>query len=130
MPHPLLDLFDGHQYLNIETFRKDGTGVRTPVWFVREGNTLYVWTQFDSGKAKRIRRNGKVRIAPCNARGDLLAEWIDAYAEADASPQVLKYVQELMGRKYGLAYRGFQLMGRLQKVRYTALRISIPAEKQ
>ncbi len=124
------DLFDGHQYLNIETFRKDGTGVRTPVWFVREGNALYVWTQFDSGKAKRIRRNGKVRIAPCNARGDLLGEWVDAYAEADASPQVLEHVQELMGRKYGLAYRGFQWLGRWQKVRYTALRISISGEKQ
>ncbi len=127
MSHPF-DLFDGHQYLNIETFRKDGRGVRTPVWFVREGDTLYVWTQFDSGKAKRIRRNGKVRIAPCNARGDLLGQWIEAYAEADASPQMLEHVQALMARKYGLAFRGFQWMGRLQKVRYTALRISASGE--
>jgi len=30
--------FDNHQYLNIETFRKSGVGVQTPVWFVREAN--------------------------------------------------------------------------------------------
>lgn len=53
--------FDNHQYLNIETFRKSGVGVQTPVWFVRKGDALYVWTQANSGKAKRIHNNGRVR---------------------------------------------------------------------
>jgi hypothetical protein len=26
------------QYLNIETFRKNGQGVKTPVWFVEDGD--------------------------------------------------------------------------------------------
>lgn len=31
-----IEQFNSHQYLNLETFRKDGWGVKTPVWFVRE----------------------------------------------------------------------------------------------
>jgi hypothetical protein len=37
-----LDAFSGHKYLVIESYRKDGTAVRTPVWFAQEGETLYV----------------------------------------------------------------------------------------
>lgn len=125
-----VDYFDGHNYLNIETYRKNGQGVRTPVWFVREGDMLYVWTQADSGKAKRIRRNGRVRIAPCTARGDLLGDWLEARAEADASPEALRHVQKLMARKYGLAFRGFQIMGKLRGGRITTLRIHVDGATQ
>ena len=65
-----LEQFQKQQYLNIETFRKSGQGVKTPVWFAQDGDSLYVWTQADSGKAKRIRNNGDVNIAPCTASGD------------------------------------------------------------
>ncbi|HAE59309.1 MAG TPA: PPOX class F420-dependent oxidoreductase, partial [Anaerolineae bacterium] len=47
--------FQNQQYLSIETFRKNGQGVKTPVWFVQDGEVLYIWTQTDSGKAKRVR---------------------------------------------------------------------------
>ena len=39
-----IENFNNYQYLNIETFRKSGVGVQTPVWFVREGDVLYVWS--------------------------------------------------------------------------------------
>ncbi len=125
-----IENFNDHQYLNIETFRKSGVGVQTPVWFVREGDTLYVWTQVNSGKAKRIRNNGRVRVAPCTARGELLGEWVEAHAEADASPEALKHVQKRMAVKYGLAYRGFQLMGKLQRAQYTTLKITFPSSQK
>ena len=48
--------FAKKQYLNLETFRKNGDGVKTPVWFAQEGESLYVMTIPTSGKAKRIRR--------------------------------------------------------------------------
>jgi len=120
-----IELFNGHNYLNLETFRKSGVGVKTPVWFVREGDMLYVWTQADSGKARRIRRNGRVRIAPCTARGDLLGQWVEAHAEADASPEALRHAESLMRKKYGLAFRGFRLLGKLRGGRYTTLRIRV-----
>lgn len=116
--------FTSHKYLNIESYRKDGTPVRTPVWFAHEGEALYVWTQANSGKAKRIRRSGNVRIAPCRADGALLGDWVEAHAQADASPEALQRVQALMRRKYGLAFLFFRLIGRGRA--YTSLKIVFP----
>jgi len=84
--------FQGHKYLNLETFRKNGQAVRTPVWFASEPaegvpQTLYVYSEADSGKAKRIRRNARVRIAPCDMRGKLLGDWIEARAEIVADEE-------------------------------------------
>ena len=59
-----LKQFEKQQYLNIETFRKNGQGVKTPVWFVEDGETLLVWTEAGSGKARRIRSDSTVRVAP------------------------------------------------------------------
>ncbi len=78
--------FAGHKYLNLETFRKSGEGVRTPVWFAaapgEEGaRKLYVYTIGNTGKVKRIRNNSRVRIAPCDMRGGLQGEWVEARAE-------------------------------------------------
>jgi uncharacterized protein len=80
-----LDEFKGEKYLSLESYRKSGAGVRTPVWFAEApeeaGNPkLYVYSTADSGKAKRIRRMGSVKIAPCNARGNVTGSWVDAYA--------------------------------------------------
>jgi PPOX class probable F420-dependent enzyme len=60
---------DGESYLSLETFRRDGRGVRTPVWFARRGAHLYVFTERDAGKVKRLRNEGRARIAACNVRG-------------------------------------------------------------
>jgi uncharacterized protein len=81
--------FEGHKYLNLETFRKSGEGVRTPIWFAAEPSAkldssaakLYLYTVGNSGKIKRIRNNPRVRIAPCDARGKLLGDWAEARAE-------------------------------------------------
>jgi len=62
------DVFQRNKYLNLESFRKNGQGVRTPVWFAGDPvsgtpQKLYVYSEADSGKAKRIRRNSRIRIA-------------------------------------------------------------------
>ncbi|KAA3662518.1 MAG: PPOX class F420-dependent oxidoreductase, partial [Chloroflexi bacterium] len=38
------------QYIALETFRKNGTGVITPVWVAGENGSLFVWTDADSWK--------------------------------------------------------------------------------
>src|SRR2546425_10680254 len=81
--------FAGQKYLNLETFKKNGTGVRTPVWFAADRSInldsndakLYVYTIGVSGKVKRIRNNPRVRIAPCDMRGGLKGQWVVARAE-------------------------------------------------
>jgi PPOX class probable F420-dependent enzyme len=75
--------FAAQRYLSLETYRKNGNGVRTPVWFAAAPAvepTFYVYSTADSGKAKRLRRTGAVRIAPCNARGRVTGAWIAARA--------------------------------------------------
>jgi len=81
--------FEGQKYLNLETFKKSGEGVKTPVWFAAEPSAkldsaeakLYLYTIGVSGKVKRIRNNGRVRIAPCDVKGRVHGDWVDARAE-------------------------------------------------
>jgi len=59
----------GQRYISLATFRKNGTPVYTPVWFGEEDGRLFVMTSGKSGKAKRLRNNPEVRIAPSTIRG-------------------------------------------------------------
>ena len=79
MPDPM-GQFASAQYLNLETFRKTGVGVRTPVWFALEKDVFYIYTLPEAGKTKRIRNNPKVRMAPCDMRGNLRGAWVEARA--------------------------------------------------
>lgn len=87
------------KYLSIMSYRRDGTGVATPVWFVEDEGRLLVMTTERSGKVKRIRRNPAVGIAACSARGRLRSMPIPARAEVLPPPEVER-VERLMGRKY------------------------------
>ena len=108
-----LKQFNKQKYLNIETIRKNGQTVKTPVWFARDGDALLVWTQADSGKAKRIRNNGAVRVVPSDMSGAPLGEWVNAQAVADKSPEALKHVEKLMQKKYGLMFFIYSQLGRM-----------------
>ncbi len=104
------------RYLNLETFRRNGQGIRTPVWFAAEpdgGATLYVYSTSDSGKAKRLRRSGAVRVAPCDARGRVTGPWIDAQASiVDADG--FRHGMELLDRKYRPWKQLLDLLSRLR----------------
>ena len=99
--------FAGQKYLNLETFKKNGTGVKTPVWFAADPSTsldsneakLYVYTIGVSGKVKRIRNNPRVKIAPCDMRGRVLGEWAEARAEIVTGGEDTRGVQ-LLNKKY------------------------------
>jgi PPOX class probable F420-dependent enzyme len=121
-----LKQFEKQQYLNIETFRKNGQGIKTPVWFVQDGETLHIWTQAGSGKAKRIRNNGTVRVAPSTGSGEPLGEWLPARAQADESPEAIKHVEKLIKKKYGIMFHIFGFLGRMRGGgKYTAIKIQI-----
>ena len=88
------------EYINIETYRKDGTPVLTPVWFAAsENGELYIYSVANSGKVKRIRNNPRVRIAPCTMRGKIRGEWVDAEAQIVDGAEV-GFGQSLLGKKY------------------------------
>ena len=89
-------------YLSITSYKRDGSPVATPVWFVADGGRYYVSTAARSGKVKRIRRNPVVTIAACNAGGKLKGEPVDARAEFVPEADRAR-IDELMHRKYRIA---------------------------
>jgi uncharacterized protein len=96
--------FAGAKYLNLETFRKTGVGVPTPVWFagdvLRNAPTItvfYIYSEADAGKVKRIRNNPKVHVAPCTMRGDVRGAWIDGRA------RICEDDEAAHGQQFGLA---------------------------
>ena len=96
--------FERCKYLNLESFRQTGQGVRTPVWFAGDPASgapqkLYVYSEAGSGKAKRIRRDSRVRIAPCNFRGTLSGGWVEAHAQIVEGEEAALGIR-LLNRKY------------------------------
>lgn len=96
---------DGESYINLVTFRRDGRGVPTPVWFARLGDRLYVFTDGTSAKVKRIRATKKVRIAACDVRGKVTGAWIDGRARVVAEPDLVARAYAALRAKYGWQMR-------------------------
>jgi uncharacterized protein len=119
-----LSQFENQSYINLETFRKSGVGVKTPVWFVEDGGVLYVRTIRSSGKVKRIRNNSQVRVVPSGGRGEPRGEWVDARATL-ADDSHTEQVNEQMKRKYGMQKSMFDMLGRFNKSDYATLVIQI-----
>jgi hypothetical protein len=44
MSYEALAQFATQQYLNLESYKRNGTPVRTPVWFAEEDGVLYIYT--------------------------------------------------------------------------------------
>lgn len=64
-----LDTLGSAKYVSLTTFRSDGSPVATPVWVVRDGDTLRVLTDPASGKVRRLRANPRARVSVCDMRG-------------------------------------------------------------
>ena len=99
--------FAEQKYLNLETFKKSGEGVKTPVWFAAEPSAkldsseakLYLYTIGVSGKVKRIRNNPRVRIAPCDVKGRVLGDWVEARADIVTGDEA-EHGMKLLNKKY------------------------------
>lgn len=118
------NLFINQNYLNLETFRKNGLGVRTPVWFVQDGDKLFVRTFACSGKVKRIRNNNQVNIAPCKMDGALLGDWVPGFAREVKEDEVDRKVDKLLDKKYGLLKKIFFRRGSNDRS-YTTLELKV-----
>jgi PPOX class probable F420-dependent enzyme len=99
--------FRDHKYISLETFKKNGEGVKTPVWFAADpasdlagdGARLYIYTIGNTGKVKRVRNNGHVKIVPCTIKGDPLGDWADANAEIMTGESASR-AMKLLNKKY------------------------------
>jgi len=105
-------LFPG-RYLSVTSFKRDGTGVATPVWFVSDGQRLLALTDPHSAKVRRIHRNPHVLIASCRADGKLRTQPVPARAEVLTAVADLDVVQKLLMERYKRSYRIVMLVYRL-----------------
>lgn len=103
-----IDLFKKEQYINLETFRKTGVGVKTAVWFVEFNGELCFTTQPYSGKVKRMHNIPNVNVAPCKMDGTVTGEWLPATIRFMQEDEA-QAVDKIYARKYGLMKVLFEL---------------------
>ena len=118
-----LERFTG-KYINLETYRKNGQAVSTPVWFITEGNRIIVVTRSETGKVKRLRNDDKVRIAPSGMRGEPQGEWIEGKARF-LDKEELDRAIKARKKKYGFQAK---LAGLLSSTKGELVGISITLE--
>jgi len=102
MPSQIPADIQGQRYISLTTFRKNGVGVPTPVWFGEENGKLYVMTRSDMGKTKRIRNTPQVRVAPCTITGKVTGPEFSAMARI-LPPEEQARARQTINRKYWMA---------------------------
>jgi len=116
--------FSAQRYVNLETYRKSGQGVRTPLWFIEQQGVLYMRTPAQSAKVKRIRNNPHVRIVPSDMRGNPKGVWIDGEATLIEAAEA-EWVNQLVKRKYGLFKRLIDVRSRLKGTEYVVIAVHV-----
>ena len=99
-----LGQFIDQKYINLETYKKDGTPIRTPVWFVINNDLIYVITRDSTGKVRRLKNNQDVRIVPCSFKGEPKNGWVKGKVEKIAGEAADKAIK-LRKKKYGMSAR-------------------------
>ena len=102
-----LEQFAGQQFLNLETYRKNGQAMPTPVWFAEDNGVLYFRTVNGAGKVKRITNNPQVRVMPCQSQGEPLGTWVDADAQVITGAEADRALA-LLNTKYEIPMKTMQ----------------------
>ncbi len=103
------------KYILLTTFKRDGTGVPTPVWAVPlDGGKVGFWTSSGSGKAKRLAHTERVTVQPCDARGNVK----DGSQPTDASAALvegaeLAEIRRKVQDKYGFMTKVTKILGKI-----------------
>ena len=108
-----LNQFVGQRYISLETYRRNGGAVRTPLWFVEHSGELMFYTMAASGKAKRLQREQRVRVASCDARGTVKGGWVEGTTRSLEGEEA-RQVQAMLNRKYGWQRGLINLLARLR----------------
>jgi len=110
------------RYLNLESFKRNGTAVRTPLWFAPDADgTFYIYSQAEAYKVKRLRRTPACRVAACDMRGNVSGPWLEARAEI-LSGEAAARGMALLDRRY---WPWKQMLGLLARLRPGAARVVI-----
>jgi PPOX class probable F420-dependent enzyme len=100
-PEQGFETLQGHKYCLLTTFRRSGEPVPTPVWFGVGDGKVYVRTEANVGKVKRIRNDPGVRVAPCTLRGKPVGAPADGRARVLAADETDR-AERAIAANYGL----------------------------
>ncbi|MDQ4036798.1 MAG: PPOX class F420-dependent oxidoreductase [Actinomycetota bacterium] len=92
----------------LTTFRRGGAGVRTPVTIALDGGRAYFITSAGGGKAARLARCDRVRLAPCPVGGTSLGDSVAGRARllGGAEPRRVRWLLRPIGPLWSyLLYR-------------------------
>jgi PPOX class probable F420-dependent enzyme len=115
-------------YISLETFKKDGNGVKTPVWAAPLDGKLVVMSAGDAFKVKRLRRDPRARVAACDMRGNVRGAWHEGTGRILEAPADVERAHAALRKKYGwqMAMGDFfaRIAGRIHKRAW--LEITVP----
>jgi hypothetical protein len=101
------------RYVSVATYRRSGAEVCTPVWLARVDENYYLFSEGDAGKVKRIRNNGRTRLAACNFKGKVSSHWLDAEARIVEEIELIERVYAALRNKYGWQMKLGDVLSRL-----------------
>ena len=110
-----------HHDMALQTRKRDGGWVTTPVNPLVEDDHVYIRTWHTSGKAKRLRNFPDVRFAPSTARGRPTGEWMRGHATLLDGDDAA-HAAALINRRYpllqGIAVRVYHRLRRFRTLHY------------
>ncbi len=98
------------------TFRKTGQAVTTPVWFAEAPGTIYIETDADAGKLKRLRHTARVTLAPCTYSGKVTGAVSEGKARIVTKPEECTMVSTALAKKYGFMRPLFHFVSNAQRL--------------
>ena len=101
------------KYVLLTTFTKDGRPKPTPIWAAPDGDRLLVITEKDAWKVKRIRNTSRVTLAPCDMKGNVKGEAVEAVAII-LDPSQTEKVYQAIGKRYGIVGTVFNIFSKLR----------------
>jgi hypothetical protein len=116
--------FQNEKYVSLQTYKKNGQGVPTPVWFCIDGNVMYISAPDHTGKIKRVRNNPQVQIAACDARGKLTGPWVAGRARF-ANATETQTAERLLNRRYHVQRMLIHLVGKIRGWRTVTLAVEL-----
>jgi len=110
--HSGFESLDGHKYMLLVTYKRNGDAVPMPVWFGRQKDRLFVWTEANAYKAKRLRNDERAIVAPCGPLGEPLGPPIAARGRILESASERANAKQVLLNNWGFFRKLFERSSR------------------
>ena len=101
----------GHKYCLLVTYKRNGEAVPTPVWFGLGEQELYVRSEANVAKVKRVRNDPRVRVGPCTVRGKPVGLPAEGRARILDQPCDVEQAEVALQANYGAGRRLYEGFG-------------------